>query len=399
MKTLKSNLIFSDDSYESLNERSEKLDITIDELIVNIDLSQHALSEIVSEKKKVSNELMDVSERINIIQANLANFKILKDIYINDIERLTSQEEAAFLIGIGHKGKCDVCGNIPKKIDKDLIEINILAEASTAEIKKIDSKLVELSDTNIKLDKQRILLLSREESLKIKLKNLDKKTEKRVPELKVGDHSLMTLRSERARFEIDLSLHERISFFSKKLQEAELKPVPKKYEAKAFYPENDAIDNFCRIYSEILKNIKLPGTNHVEFDYKIFDVIIDGNPRNLNGKGVRAILHSVFKIALLLHCRQKNIYHPGVVILDSPLVTYRDPLESKYGELEEDEKKLAETKISYHFLNYLHSISKFGQFIIIENIDVPESLKSIISNDTFYGKKAKSGQRVGLLNC
>lgn len=78
-------------------------------------------------------------------------------------------------------------------------------------------------------------------------------------------------------------------------------------------------------------------------------------------------------------------------------MTYRDPLKSKHGDLEEDEEKLAETKISYHFLNYLHKISRFGQFIIIENIDIPESLRSVIGIDTFYGKNAGQDQRIGLL--
>ncbi|KMV28412.1 hypothetical protein AB733_23845 [Photobacterium swingsii] len=397
VKTLKSDLVFKDESYESLNERSGKLDVSIDGLLEYIDSSQKALSGVVSEKKAVSNELMDVSERINIIQANLANFETLKDIYLSDIERLNSQEEAAFLLGVGHGGQCDFCGKAPETICKDLIEVNVLAEASKAEIKKIKSKLAELSDTSSELDQQLVVHLTQAGHLKSRLKALDNEAERRAPEIKLEDNSLMALRKERTSIEFDLNLHDRISSFNKKLQEAELAPVPKKHTAKEFYPESEAIDSFCRIYSNILGNIKFPGENNVEFDYKTFDVIIDGNPRNLNGKGVRAILHSVFKIALLMHCRQKEIYHPGIVILDSPLVTYRDPLVSKHGELEEDEEKLAETKISYHFLNYLHKISRFGQFIIVENIDVPESLRSVIGVDTFYGKNAGQGQRIGLL--
>jgi len=397
VKSLKSDLVFKDESYKSLNERSERVDVSLNGLLEHISSSQEGLSDVVSEKKSVSNELMDVSERINNIQANLINFETLKEIYLSDIERLNSQEEAAFLLGVGHRGLCDFCGHAPEKICKDLIEVSVLAEASKAEVKKIRSKLAELSDTSCELDQQLLVLFIQASNLKSRLKDLDYEAERRAPELKLEDNSLMSLRKERTSLKWDLNLHDRINSFNKKLQEAELAPVPKKYEAKEFHPESEAIDSFCHIYSQILKDIKFPGENKVEFDYKTFDVIIDGNPRDLNGKGVRAILHSIFKIALLLHCREKNIYHPGIVILDSPLVTYRDPLKSKHGELDEDEEKLAETKISYHFLNYLHKISRFGQFIIIENIDIPKSLRSVIGVDTFYGKNAGQDQRIGLL--
>ncbi|MFA0615536.1 hypothetical protein AB4582_15050 [Vibrio splendidus] len=397
IKTLKTDLVFPDETLESLNERAGKLDSSIDGLLEHIDFSQEALSEVVTEKKTVANELMGVRDRINTVQVNLTNFETLKKLYVSDIDRLNSQEESAFLLGAAHDGQCEFCGNTSENICQDLIEVNILADASKAEIKKIHSKYKELEETTQGLGQQLSLLFLKAGHLKSRLKSLDLEVERRAPELKLEDKSLMALRKERISIKLDQNLREHISSFNKKLQEAELAPVPKKLEAKAFYPESDAIDSFCEIYSDILNNIKFSSVSNVEFDYKTFDVVIDGNPRDLNGKGVRAILHSVFKIALLMHCRKNDIYHPGIVILDSPLVTYRDPLKSKHGELAADEEKLAETKISYHFLNFLHKISDMGQFIIIENIDVPESLRNIIGVDTFYGKNASQGQRIGLL--
>ena len=78
------------------------------------------------------------------------------------------------------------------------------------------------------------------------------------------------------------------------------------------------------------------------------------------------------------------------MILDSPLVTYRDPTESKYGELSKDEQELASTKLSYYFLNYLSEISHMAQFVIIENIDVPDIKSDKISVETFHGENSPS---------
>jgi hypothetical protein len=397
IKLLESDLVFPDEGFEDLNERAEKLDASIDGLLEKIDSSQEILSEVVADKKKVSLELMSASDRINTIKANLVNFETLKQLYFSDIDRLCSQEEAAFLLSIGHSAQCDFCGNTPEIVCQDLRDVSILSDASKAEVKKIQSKYAELEETTQALNQQLVSLNLKASNQKLRLKSLDDEVERRAPDLKLEDNSLMTFRKERSLIKLDLDLKTHISSFNSRLQEAQLESVPQKYKAKDFYPENEAIENFCRIYGDILNSINFPGKNEVKFDYKAFDVVIDEKPRNLNGKGVRAILHSVFKIALLKHCRENEIYHPGIVILDSPLVTYRDPLTSKHGQLEEDEEKLAETKISYHFLNYLHEISHVGQFIIVENIDVPESLRGVIGVDTFYGKNASQGQRIGLL--
>lgn len=397
VQSLASELNYPDEDIDSLDDRLVRLDASIDELLTTIDDSQEKLSEVVAQKKTVSQQLMTASERLNIINANLENFGILGRLYQTDIDRLSSQEEAAFLLRVGHYSECPFCGKKTESICDDLSNIDILAEASKAEIFKIRSKYSELSDTTAGLERQKMTLCADIDSLEKKLTYLDSQAERRAPSLKLEDNNLSDLRKERAFVQSDIKLNEQINSFRKRLQETELQTSPKQYKSEEFYPEESAIDSFCEIYSKILDDIHFPGEHNVEFDSKKTDVVIDGVPRDLNGKGVRAILHSVFKIALLLHCRRHNLYHPGVVVLDSPLVTYRDPLNSKHGELEGDEEKLAGTNLSYHFLKFLNSIGHLGQFIIIENIDMPEALRGGIGVETFYGKNATAGQRKGLL--
>ncbi|WP_261885350.1 coiled-coil domain-containing protein [Vibrio pomeroyi] len=394
---LKLDLNFPDENTESLDNRVQKLEAAISKGLAKLEDSQKSLSGVISEKKSTAETLMKTAERANVIAANLANFDTLKKLYLSDIERLSSQEEAAFLLSVGHYGQCLVCGNTIDTACDDLSNINHLAEASKAEIQKIKSKYHELQDTTKALQYQLDDLESKAVNLKIQLKQIDYEVERCTPVINSNDNQLAELRKERAAIQFDRKLHDRIRSFTKKLQEIELASTPKQYKSEEFLLETDAINGFCKIYSSILSAIKFPGEHHVDFDFQKFDVIIDGTPRDLNGKGVRAILHSVFKISLLIHCRENNIYHPGIVILDSPLVTYRDPLTSKHGELGKDEEQLAKTKISYHFLNYLYQIRHLGQFIIVENIDIPETLRNVIGVETFYGQSATTTQRVGLL--
>ncbi len=395
---LSTDLSFPKEGLDSLKEREIKLTKSIDELVEQISEAQKGLSEVVIEKNRTAKELMQLNERLSILVVNRINFEQLSKIYTADIERLQSQEEAAFLLTAGHEGECSVCGSQSPLICDDLTEVNQLASASIAEIRKIKKKDSELLKTMNSLDRQRKALDDDIQYLTVTLLDLDRISADRAPILKQNNKGMYDLKSERNFIETDILLRQRIRDLQRRLQESELSSAPKKYSASDFYPDDNIIENFCNIYGNILKDIEFPGDHNVTFDYKRFDVVIGGNPRHLNGKGVRAILNSVFKIALLIHCREKNLFHPGLLILDSPLLTYRDPLKSKHGELNEDEKELAKSKISYRFLNYLHSISDLAQFIIIENIDIPAGLEGMVGVESFYGKGASIDERYGLFN-
>ena len=132
-----------------------------------------------------------------------------------------------------------------------------------------------------------------------------------------------------------------------------------------------AVHEFAQMVSKVLTAWQFPGDRHVSFDEETFDLKIDGKRRRDNGKGVRAITHAAFKVALLLHCRERNLPHPGFLVLDTPLLTYRDPLTSRYGELTGDEEEIALMSLKDHFFEHLAAESQGAQFIILENVDPP----------------------------
>jgi hypothetical protein len=111
---------------------------------------------------------------------------------------------------------------------------------------------------------------------------------------------------------------------------------------------------------------------------------------------VRALMNAAFKISVLVYCRAKDLPHPGIVALDSPLLSYRDPINSRHGVLSSDEELVVKSGLKEYFYRYLLELSDKTQFIIIENDPPPFDLgpKSIVTR--FVGSTGQGGRR-GLL--
>ena len=98
---------------------------------------------------------------------------------------------------------------------------------------------------------------------------------------------------------------------------------------------------------------------------------------------------------MALFCRERNLPHPGFLILDTPLLTYRDPIRSKEGPLEEDEQALRNTSLKDFFFDHLSANSDKAQFVVIENIDLPPDIERLAHVETFTGDPLSGRQ--GLL--
>lgn len=168
-----------------------------------------------------------------------------------------------------------------------------------------------------------------------------------------------------------------------------------KFEKPLLNVSGETLHEFCEVVSSVLTEWKFPGDRHVSFDEKTYDLRIDGKLRVDNGKGVRALTHAAFKVAMLIFCREKGLPHPGIIILDTPLLTYRDPIKNpKHGKLSPDEEILAQSSVKQCFFEHLSKIRNLGQFIILENIDPPENVLALTAMQVFHGETEEG--RAGL---
>lgn len=213
-----------------------------------------------------------------------------------------------------------------------LAEIEAARAAAEIEIAKVKAHGVELTatvgDTSAELQRTGGRLLANQKSLA----SIEAEIAAGLPTADDNLRRLSEIIPRRDRINRGLELSKRKLELEKQI--AELKKRRQKRlpsNAQAGLSVHTA-NQFAIEVGSILKEWGFPGECRTFFEIeKNFDLIIDGKQRKDNGKGVRAITHAAFKVGLMTYCRKRDLPHPGFVVLDSPLITYRDPIRSRDG--------------------------------------------------------------------
>lgn len=132
---------------------------------------------------------------------------------------------------------------------------------------------------------------------------------------------------------------------------------------------------FCREVEALLKAFKYPELDRVSFSEKAQDLVITGKERGAFGKGYRAISYAAFSIGLMRYCRKRGLPHPGFVVLDSPLLTFRRP--------DIDESELVSADVKDAFYKALTATPDSEQVIILENEEPPLGLRKSMTYEHF----------------
>ncbi len=125
-------------------------------------------------------------------------------------------------------------------------------------------------------------------------------------------------------------------------------------------------------------------TVSVKFDRKEFDVIVNDKEKKSYGKGYRAIINSAFLISLMNYVVDINLPHPKLIVLDSPLTTY------KGKNKDDDENNNIDDEVKKLFYKNLSENLKGKQVIIFDNV---EPSVELLDRITYYhfSKSKKTG--------
>lgn len=378
-------------------EQLERLEQSADGLRARLQGAQNQLDGLVIERRALIHRDRELRERRGELELTLQRFAKLHAVYSSDLDRLHSIEEGGYVLVAMAGRDCLVCGAPPEAQKHDHVahEISMAHTAAAAEARKIEREQRELAQVVASLEGESVGLTRTIDKLTTDAEELDIAIQELRPREASLRESYELYNSKRSGILKVLDLYQRREKLA--TRRAEIGATSTKREGKpaAAGPDSTTMFDFGETVKAVLKTWKFPSADKVQFDGKAYDITVAGKSRAANGKGVRAILHAAFNVAVVVHCIENELAHPGFLVLDTPLLTYREPLTSRHGDLSEDEAELKGTALAEHFYKHLASLKDHVQIIVIENSDPPPAIDGIARIETFTGSQGNG--RTGLL--
>lgn len=355
-------------SPKELEEQLEKLDTSLRQQSAQVNTTEAEFQDAAGKRRELRKKLEESRERRAEVEAMLARFNLLDKHYASDIERLRAIEEGGTLFNVLGSGHCPVCGAEPAhhRGDADCNgNIEAIVLAARMEIAKIEVLRSELAVTVQSLERESA---SFDRKLPAVIRELDSISdavdELIAPKLSTLRKSYSDFADKRAEVREALALYATVQDMERRRADLEKGTEDEKAGAltNTDVPTSVA-HSFAKTVEGILTGWHFPEAGDVYFDSKARDLVIAGKSRSAFGKGLRAITHAAFTLGLLAFCRTRQTPHTGFVVLDSPLLAYREP--------DGTEDDLTGTDLQEQFYSYLEALPSEIQVIVVENTDPP----------------------------
>jgi len=375
-----------------LREQLERLEHSIKVQDESLQASQLAFDAVLKRRSASAAALREARERLSEIEELVSRFRLLDSHYATDMERLAAiRESGSMFVHLPSKA-CPLCGADPgdQHLDQPCDgNTEAVVRAAMAEMAKIDQLRRELGETVESLEVERQALSAEARRLENE-QNLAERGIREIaaPALSADRASYQELVAQRA--EVHLKLERFARLVDLVAQRLDLDGAPDGHASEESQSRTiiskDVLDQYAQTVERILDEWHYPDARRVFFDEGKRDLQIAGKDRGSSGKGLRAITHAAAKVALMEFCRERNLPHPGFIVLDSPLLAYWKP--------EGSEDDLSGSDLKERFYEYLAGVSSECQVIVVENEHPPRSVQSS-ANVIIFTKNPQQG-RYGL---
>lgn len=347
-----------------------KIETLFDAAQKELAVEQQNAAQIEGRRRTELNALRKLESRSGVLRELQRRFALLEQQYLSDLRRLESIAEAGIRLGQMNEERCPVCGATAEHQEHDHQKADAapedVAQSCLAEAAKIKSLISDLqltrSDNDCEIARLEGLALEAKERVHNVATQLSEMLKPRV------EVALLRLRESQVRrdaYRRALELHGRVNELQSMLGELGLAASGKGVELEPARVRSDEAEAFSQEVESLLRAWHFPGLDRVTFSESNQDIVISGRTRASHGKGVRAIAHAAFNLALLNVAIKTEMPHPGFVLIDSPLVVYREP-DTDEGGFSYDVKDAFYRSIAEYF--------RASQVIIFENEDPPSDL-------------------------
>lgn len=355
------------------------LNDTISELREKVNEKKEMLKQKEEKRKDLWQQHNQLENDKMLLEELKKRFMLLKKNYNSDIERLEFIDESEYYLNQLIDIKCPVCnsswGTNELSISKEELSIAIEAEREKIQLQlndllstiqdvdyKIANKDTEISDMVMKLkETDQIINNELKPVISQYLSELDK---------------LLDLRDYYKKRDYN---NERLNKFEETKKALILSMNTENIENPVIQEISDNIyETFCDIVKDMLQGWNFEDEVKIEFDHKNMDLLVNDKAKKSFGKGYSALINSAFVLAIMQYAVKYNLPHPKVIVLDSPLTTYKE--KDNQNRNGDDVKDI----VKQSFYKYLSSY-KDVQIIILDNIDPSKDVQNKINYNHFTG--------------
>ncbi|WP_215824905.1 hypothetical protein [Xanthomonas sp. MLO165] len=373
---------------------SEEIEEAISTISDQITSITEGRKNLYLEKEASAEELNRTESQIIALDELLSRYHLLDGRYASDLERLDFVAEGAHYFKELQETHCPLCDQVMDNAHEHSTEVSAesVHQSARAEAGKILGHRVDLAATIEAVTSRMQDRAMQAASAKANISRIEDRLSHAVipsfSEVAALLDSLINQRIELERASIERDQIHTLSELKRQIETAlrvkEEKETWEQLPAKA-------LRELCSEIEAILGEWSWKGPGRVDFDQKEYDIVVDGQSRQSHGKGVRAVLYAAFAIGLLRYCKTKGKPHPGMLIIDSPLTSYKKGKSSFSGDGPVD------PGIEASFWESLTRLDYGIQVIIVENKEPPQDVAEKVHYQWFAGDAAKPGERVGLI--
>jgi hypothetical protein len=351
-------------------EENKRIDLIYQEAEESLDAHKTSSSDLEAQRRDVLTELYRFESKTDVLVELKNRFDLLQQQYMADYGRLQSIAEVSYQLEQLGDEDCPVCGALATNQNHEHARIEAsheeIAISCSAEMSKIGSLLSDLRETRIDNEAQVEASQSKLGELRADLKFISDELDDLVrPKIEDALKAFIDIQIDRdlyRRAEELYSRAEELQHVLSKIEESNTTPVEGMTSPKMGAGE---VHQFLLEVESLLEEWHFPNIGRVGFSEKEQDIVIADRERASHGKGVRAITHAAFSLSLLLYCAKNKLPHPGLVIVDSPLVVYREPDTDEIGFSHE---------VKNSFYRSLAMNFKDQQVIVVENDEPPKDV-------------------------
>ncbi|MEU1812737.1 AAA family ATPase [Micromonospora aurantiaca (nom. illeg.)] len=357
-----------------LQRQLEALGNTIAELTPAIDDVLARRQSLIRARDGLADDQRSLEHRVAQMMEITARFTLLRHQYQSDLARLEAVQEAGNILGFFQSDICFFCGAAADHQDPPghaVAEAEQFAIAIVGEQQKTADLLTDLQLTLADLEEQ-------VSTTQAAAQEAARRTELARDAVVALDSDVTPQQQELAAAYAKQSQVTHMIAIYKQIEEIETLAStfatpdgPQDNPAAKKWPSLQSLNTLSVAIKLLLDRWGIETGGGVAFDTEKDDLLVDGRPRNTRGKGMRSMIHASFTLGLAEYCDERGLPHPGVTVLDSPLVTYRQP--EPAGASVDNKDEYVSVDVAAAFYKYL-DMETLAQTVVIENTTPPAQL-------------------------